>query len=220
MLTLNALWIMTIMFLPVANTLMYMDSWFLPYYVVLTCIFIIAALMRHALRRIDLNESKPSNYSVVKSYAWVFFGICAIPIGVFVPSDRAWAGIVVIYVGPLVIVKILRGYGVVKDDDVSSLDVVAARCGDPLQFIQVTLHYVTKKVMLLTGIPEPSWMKRNNESRKMKHEVIRQNRELFSRISDRMIIFTDAIVAISMTLLIVPISSKSQEYKDQTDFFR
>ena len=198
---------------------MYTDGWLLPFFVVLTCTSVVVALMRHALRRIDLNESRPSNYSMVKSYVWIFCGVCSIPIGVFVPSDRAWAGIVVLAVGPLVILKVMRGCGIVKDSDVLSLDIIAAHCSG-FQFIGETWHYVTKKVLLCTGLPEPFWRRRSIETRKKRHQIIRQNRELFCRISYRLIIFTDAIVAISMTLLIIPISDKSQGYTDQSEFFR
>jgi len=215
MLTLNALWIASVMFLPVANTLMY-DGWLLPYYVVLTCINVVVALMRHALRRVDLNESRPSDYSLVRSYVWILCGVCAMPIDVLAPDGWAFAGILVVAVGPPKILWVLRRCGLAMDDDV---DILATSCG-PSQFIGEALHYVTRKVLLATGMPEPFWMKRRIERREMKHRVVRRNRELFGRISDRMIIFTDAVVAISMTLLIIPISAKSQAYTDQTVFFR
>ncbi|EJK74835.1 hypothetical protein THAOC_03464 [Thalassiosira oceanica] len=188
MLTLNALWIASVMFLPVANTLMY-DGWLLPYYVVLTCINELRLDPLRGLRHADRRARAGR------------LGVRRHPGGGGRAAENLW---------------VLRRCGLAMDDDV---DILATSCG-PSQFIGEALHYVTRKVLLATGMPEPFWMKRRIERREMKHRVVRRNRELFGRISDRMIIFTDAVVAISMTLLIIPISAKSQAYTDQTVFFR
>ena len=196
----NGLWIFTIVLMPLAVTFVSKLSGFcwLFYFGVVQANSIVNLAMVLIIRRNPetrmVQEHGPTTYCVIRQVSFIFWCAVAMVVGALLEADLGSLGFVPLAFGPQLTGVILERYFDLnmEQSPVDEVSAFYAKHG----FVSATVGFFLKAVGL----------------RGIKKHFDLGHREIFSRISERLIILTDAIVAISMTLLIVPLSERSQEF--------
>ena len=198
----NGLWNLTLVLVPLATTLNNNreGGWCL-FFGVIEANFIVVLAMEIIIRRHQ--ESDSSYYSVLLRASSVFWGAVAIVVAATVPHRNGSWAYLPLFAGPAFSSLVLRKCFKKERSPLDEVRAFFARTN----FIFLSIGWLLRKC----GREKRRDFFHYNEDR---------HGEIFSRISARLIIFTDATVAISMTLMIINVSNVSQDYSGSViEFF-
>ena len=202
----NGLWGLTLVLVPLATTLNYHEGGWIFFFSVIEANCIVTLAMKFIIRKYQ--ENGVSDYNVMIQVASVFWGAVAIVVAATVPHAYGAWGYFPIMAGANLSSLVLRKYLKKERYPLDEVKAYYLRT----DFVHLSIGWLLRKL----GIRKCGEDKRHALSH-LNDDI---HREIFSKISARLIIFTDATVAISMTLMIVNVSDASQDYSGSVlDFF-